>query len=164
MRFRRCASRTPPPPTPRSIPPAAAPPDPPRAYTPSSREQEAKYQIITFVGFLELWSESSYVLKEEGESHYMRGGKPGFYPPFTVFSKMVHPVPLNLYDPFKLGKKMTDEQKAKRLNMEVNNGRLAMIGLFGFISAAEVPGSVPLLDGIIKPYAGDVMAPFQVTL
>jgi len=35
-----------------------------------------------------------------------------------------------------------------------------MIGLFGFISEAKVPGSVPALTGIIKPYAGDVMKPF----
>lgn len=35
-----------------------------------------------------------------------------------------------------------------------------MIGLFGFISASCVPGSVPALDGIIPAYSGDVMAPF----
>ena len=34
-----------------------------------------------------------------------------------------------------------------------------MIGLFGLISEASVPGSVPLLKGVIPPYAGDVMAP-----
>lgn len=38
-----------------------------------------------------------------------------------------------------------------------------MIGLFGFISASCVPGSVPLLDGVIPFYAGDVMAPFSPT-
>ena len=40
---------------------------------------------------------------------------------------------------------------------------LAMIGLFGFISASCVPGSVPALDGIIPYYSGDVMAPFLPT-
>ena len=28
----------------------------------------------------------------------------------------------------------------------------------GFVSASKVPGSVPALDGIIPPYAGEPMA------
>ena len=87
----------------------------------------------------------------------MRGGTPGYMP---TFAANVHPVPLNLWDPFGFTKKLSAAEKAKKLNAEVNNGRLAMIGTFGFISASCVPGSVPALDGIIKPYAGDVMAPF----
>ena len=43
--------------------------------------------------------------------------------------------------------------------MEINNGRLAMIGIMGFLAAEKVPGSVPVLS-FIKPYAGDVMQPF----
>ena len=54
----------------------------------------------------------------------------------------------------------SEEAKAKGRVVEINNGRLAMIGLFGFVSEAMVPGSVPALTGLIKPYAGDVMAPF----
>ena len=38
-----------------------------------------------------------------------------------------------------------------------HNGRL---GLFGFVSEATVPGSVPALTGLIQPYSGDVMQPF----
>jgi len=34
-----------------------------------------------------------------------------------------------------------------------------MIGIFGFIQESHLPGSVPFLTGIIKPFAGDVMAP-----
>ena len=56
---------------------------------------------------------------------------------------------------------MTEESKAKRLNIEVNNGRLAMIGIMGFLAAGKVPGSVPALNGLVQPYAGNVMAPFS---
>ena len=35
-----------------------------------------------------------------------------------------------------------------------------MLGIMGFVSAAKVPGSVPALNGIIPPYAGEPMAPF----
>jgi hypothetical protein len=58
-------------------------------------------------------------------------------------------------------KNLTKEQKAKKLNAEVNNGRLAMIGIFGFVSASCVPGSVPALDGIIPHYSGEIMGPFS---
>ena len=32
------------------------------------------------------------------------------------------------------------------------------LGIMGFVSASKVPGSVPALDGIIPPYAGEPMA------
>ena len=35
--------------------------------------------------------------------------------------------PLNLYDPFGFNKGMSDEKREKRLVMEINNGRLAMV-------------------------------------
>merc|ERR1719347_471192 len=44
--------------------------------------------------------------------------------------------------------------------IEINNGRLAMLGLFGFLAESKLPGSVPALGGIALPYDGDYMAPF----
>merc|ERR1719161_2270178 len=120
--------------------------------------QGARLQIISIIGFFEFWSESSTVLENEGAKHYMRGGKPGYFP---TFSLIPHPVPLNLFDPFGFTKKLTDEQKARKLNIEINNGRLAMFGLMAFVAEARVPGAVPALAGKIKPYDGDVMAPFS---
>merc|ERR1719498_2293445 len=120
--------------------------------------QAARLQILIVIGFFEFWSESSYVLEKDGTSHYMRGGKPGYFP---SWGELPHPA-LNLYDPFKFQKKnpMSEEQKSKRLNVEINNGRLAMLGLMSLISEARVPGSVPALAGKLKPYTGEVMAPF----
>jgi len=107
----------------------------------------AKVQIITAIGIFEWWSE----IRSDGESHYMRGGKPGYFPPFNSKSGMSipHPVPFNLYDPFNLNKNKSDEWKAKRLTAEINNGRLAMIGLMGFLSESAIPGSVPALKGVL---------------
>jgi len=118
----------------------------------------AKAQIFFLISFLEFWSEFDLALKADGQAHYMRGGKPGYFPKFDL---MVHPMPFDLYDPFKLSKGMTPEQKEKRLVMEINNGRLAQIGIIGMCAASKglvVPG----LDSIpgITPYDGYYMAPF----
>merc|ERR1739848_482166 len=121
----------------------------------------AKLQIIGAVGFLEMCGEASVFLEADGQQHYVRGGKPGYYP--TLKDKFPHPVPLNLWDPFGFTSKMTPERKEKALLAEVNNGRLAMIGIFGLISASkglQVPG----LDSLgITPYSGEIMAPFTAS-
>ena len=116
----------------------------------------AKWQIFAVISALELWDECG------GGSlpHYMAGRKPGQYPPFTLFRDNVHPV-LDLYDPLGFNKKMSEEKKEKRLIAEINNGRLAMLGIFAFLSADTIPGSVPALSGIAIPYDGEVMQPFQ---
>lgn len=119
----------------------------------------SKIQIILLVGFLEWYSElTPGEGSDVGQTHYTKGGKPGQYPPLK--GGIPHSVPFNLYDPFNFHSKMSEEDKARGLLKEINNGRLAMLGIFGFLSAQTIPGSVPALAGIVKPYSGEVMAPF----
>jgi len=116
----------------------------------------AKLQIVLFVGFLEVYSEHSFILEKQGQAHYMKGGKPGYYP---AMDSWPHPVPLNLFDPFGLSANATPETKAKGLIKEINNGRLAMIGIFGFLAENKIPGSVPF-GPHLPTYAGEIMQPF----
>mmetsp|Transcript_15987 Transcript_15987/g.52042 ORF Transcript_15987/g.52042 Transcript_15987/m.52042 type:complete len:269 (-) Transcript_15987:272-1078(-) len=124
--------------------------------------EAAKWQIILTIAFLEFWRENSYILSKEGEQHYMRGGKPGFFPSIKK-GGIPHPVPFDLFDPFGLSKNASPEKKAKGLLAEINNGRLAMLGIMAFVSESKVPGSVPALAGKIAPYSGEVMAPFAAS-
>ena len=119
----------------------------------------SKLQILGFVALFEFFGENSFCLEASGEKHYMRGGKPGFYPDLKK-CQIPHPVPLTLWDPFGFTTKLSAEKKATSLIAEINNGRLAMLGIMGFVAASKVEGSVPALTGVIKPYAGEVMAPF----
>lgn len=119
----------------------------------------AKWQIFVVISMLELWDEcgGGGVLP-----HYTKGRQPGKYPSFQPFRDAVHPV-LDLYDPFGFSKNMSQETKERRLVSEINNGRLAMLGIFGFLCADKIPGSVPVLDtlGVSSPYSGDPMIPFE---
>lgn len=110
-----------------------------------------KLQIFTLIGMLESYGEILPV-------HYTKGGKPGYYPPI----KGNRPeLVLNLYDPFNFNENLTEEEKEKGLLKEINNGRLAMLGLFSLLSEATTPGSVPGLEGVIPGYSGNVMIPFE---
>jgi len=120
----------------------------------------AKWQIFLLIGLLEFWGEGG----GRGEmTHYMKGGKPGAFPSFEPIRQDLGHPPLDLFDPFGFSKKKTPEQKEKGLLVELNNGRLAMIGIMGFVSAATVEGSVPALEGKIKHYDGEVMAPWSAS-
>jgi len=122
----------------------------------------AKVQILCFIGFLEICSESKYILEQSGNKHYMSGGKPGAYP--SLKKVMPHPVPFDLFDPFGLSKNASPEKKAKGLLAEINNGRAAQLGIMAFVAESKIPGSVPALGSLgIKPYAGEVMAPFAAS-
>jgi len=160
------------------------------AYTPglSPPEQwdalpiEARWQIVLFVGFLEWWSEFA------PEVHYTKNeGKPGYFPPFDdrktdnrigqgfgwpnpfavppLYQPFgpanFFPNPLKGQDGFANPGEPSAEAKARGLVVEINNGRLAMIGIMGFLAESKVPGAVPLLEGKIKAYAGEVMSPFE---
>lgn len=119
---------------------------------------DAKWQILAVIAFLEYWGE----LSTDKHTHYMAGGKPGVYPDFFSGEGqgLPHPAPFNLYDPFGYSKDRTEEQKARGRLVEINNGRLAMLGLISMLAAQVVPGSVPALTSIVQPYSGEVMAPF----
>merc|ERR1712176_1726331 len=143
---------------------------------------EAKWQILLTIGLFEFYSEAAMAKSPGQGGHYMRGGKPGLFPAFNLpkgvkgqsgvgvledaegLPLLPHPVPLNLYDPFGFNKNKSDEWKAKKLQTEINNGRLAMIGLMSLLSEGAVPGSVPALKGLI-PASGEinVMSPFDFT-
>jgi len=115
----------------------------------------AKLQILGFVLLLES-------LGEKMKPHYTKGGQPGFYPSLKEATDIPHPVPFDLYDPFGLFGGMDEETKQRRLLMEINNGRLAMLGIFSLISASKgliVPG----LEGKIPPYTGQPMGAFSET-
>jgi len=118
----------------------------------------AKLQIFAFIGFLEYWREVA------ADKHYMRGGKVGEFPAFDA--TYIPGGALNLYDPFGFSSSKTEEQKAKGLVKEINNGRAAMLGIFGFLCAQTIPGSVPGLEDIthLPAYSGEVMAPFSQSI
>mmetsp|Transcript_7652 Transcript_7652/g.24014 ORF Transcript_7652/g.24014 Transcript_7652/m.24014 type:complete len:211 (+) Transcript_7652:411-1043(+) len=88
-----------------------------------------KLQIILAAGAIEFASEAK-------QPHYMRGGRPG---------QTAGPFGLRLWDPLNYNGGMDEETKRTKRQMEVNNGRLAMIGAASFVAASYIPDSVPAL-------------------
>lgn len=118
-------------------------------------------QLLVAVGLLELWSEAA-----PAAPHYMTpGGVPGKFPPFVDGAGQRLPgLPVDLWDPTNsINSNWSDATKAKKLAKEVNNGRLAMLGLFSFFVESKTPGAVPLLAAlhVVPPFAGDYMLPFS---
>jgi len=114
-----------------------------------------KLQILTFVGMLESYGE----IPGEVPHYTAPGGVPGYYPPIAGNRAEIS---LNLYDPFDF---FVDDDAAKKergLNVELNNGRAAMLAIMAMLS--ESKGLVvPPLDAIpdFPKYSGDVMIPFE---
>ena len=88
-----------------------------------------KLQILLAIGIIEISSEAQ-------KPHYMNGGKLGSIP---------GPFGLRLWDPIGTMGGMEEAEKATKRKSELNNGRLAMIGVASFISASFIDGSVPSL-------------------
>lgn len=84
-----------------------------------------RLQIVLAIFFLEMSDE----IRAKGVEHYVRGGPMGFQ-----------------LDPFGIMEKYNSEERLRQQNKELNNGRLAMIGMIGFFSAANLDMSVPALS------------------
>jgi len=121
----------------------------------------AKLQIFTLIGMLESYGEGAG--SPEGYVHYTKGGQPGYFPP--IQGQGLGQIQFNLWNPFDLpgGPSSLDAAgKERGLNVELNNGRLAQIGLLSLLSESKgliVPGLDSLPD--FPKYAGDVMVPFS---
>ena len=101
-----------------------------------------KLQILTLVGMLESYGEGAG--NPEGYVHYTQGGKPGFYPSIKGKGGFAGGTLIfDLYKPFDIFPEQSEAEKAKGLFAEINNGRLAMIGLFSVLAESAVPGSNP---------------------
>jgi len=100
----------------------------------------AKFQILVFVGMLESYGEGAG--SPEGYVHYTKGGLPGYFPEISGRAGFGQ-VGLNLFDPFNWFDESKD--KARGRQVEINNGRLAMLGIFSLLSESAAPGAVPPL-------------------
>ena len=114
-----------------------------------------KIQIFGIIGMLESYGE----IPGEVPHYTQPGGIPGYYPP--LIGKRPEFL-FNLYDPFNFFEEDTAEDKERGLNVELNNGRAAMLAIIAMLSASKGL-VVPPLDAIegFPKYTGDVMVPFE---
>jgi len=87
-----------------------------------------KTQMLLFAGLIEFHDE---LFHSRRGTHYLRGGIPG---------KNMVP---GLWDPVGYTNK-SPEVLARGRDVEIKNGRLAMIGIAGLYAAASIQGAVPL--------------------
>ena len=114
-----------------------------------------KLQILVFVGMLESYGE----IPGEVPHYTAPGGIPGYYPPLVGKRPELL---FNLYDPFDFFVDDDAESKERGLNVELNNGRAAMLAIMAMLTASKGL-IVPPLDAIpgFPKYSGDVMVPFE---
>ena len=119
-----------------------------------------KLQILVLVGMLESYGEGAG--QPDGYVHYTKGGLPGYYPP--IVGGGGGQITLNLYKPFDIFPEQDEAQKARGRQVEINNGRLAMLGLISVL-AQSLPthDATPVLSAIpnFPEYSGNVMIPFS---
>ena len=100
---------------------------------------DGKVQMLVAIGLAEFHSEFS----DFGKKHYTAGGPfPGNQLEFKGDNRWTDVWGGKVIDTTSA---KTDKQFLNQQNAELNNGRLAMIGIMGFSAAATVPGSIPLL-------------------
>jgi len=87
-----------------------------------------KAQMLILAGLIEFHDE---IFHSRRGTHYLRGGTPG---------KNMVP---GLYDPLGFARSRSEEDLARGRDVEIKNGRLAMIGFMGLYAAATIEGSVP---------------------
>ena len=64
--------------------------------------------------------------------------------PFLDLVSLTQNMVPGLYDPFGFSKNKSEEALARGRDVEIKNGRLAMIGVAGLYAAATIEGSVPM--------------------
>jgi hypothetical protein len=122
--------------------------EPYRGFVPNVSPQEqwdniptiGKFQILVFVGMLESYGEGAG--SPEGYVHYTKGGLPGYFPDIAGRAGFGQ-VGINLFDPFNWFDENKDKVRGRQV--EINNGRLAMLGIFSLLSESAAPGAVPPL-------------------
>ena len=122
-------------------------------------------------GLAGLWASCGRV-KTTSEGRFLAGGRPGVYPSLTEPNDQMracglyppHGFNVDLL-PFRASLAKQDESKrARGRQVEINNGRLAMLGIFSLISEQKVPGAVPFLSGKIPTLPDmEIMGPFVGT-